>query len=705
MYYQTPSVDKYVTKVIKYRMSILLFFLFTFSVIVFAYKPQFILSDDIYWLKESQQSEKGQTQTTDALMLSKIQVHVEELSPLVQKKLQDLHEKLEKSEKIDRVLSLFSHKIVQKDKTNNESSMLGVISIGSLESYEMKHFINELSNPNEKFVEDDFHTFNFFLYSKDKIEFSKIDILFPHVIETIEENMILENYLSYFIVLLFIFVIVFRVLFSNLLSSVSAIIAILLTTTFTFSIIYFLLGKEDIYIAFPFISMSIALVDYLFFYYRWHVSQYTANNQKALIKMLNRNLSPAFWTLFVATSALGSLLFIDSNIIRTLSLSVILTSIIGYVVNLTFLPALLSFFHLKHAYIPFNKICSLLAITGMNYNKKYLLSFLITTFLLIVIGANQIYDKSSHFFDIKISDDPLVINIPYKKIDVDLIHSIEMFSKDLEEAFPDNIEEIVKSLTTMVYEFNEGNSQTTTLNTQALEQTLFYMDLYGVSEEYYNKNYIKVTILPDELNKQELINWLINYKKLDINFIDRGTLINNAMHEKTLLLSVSLFSALVVLGLFTGWIFRSYPMVFVGFIVNTIPIVWFGLAIKVLNIPLSIELLVAMTIVVGLASDASVHFFFKYFRSRYFGRTKKHSLEKMFFYSGIPVIFGSLILIVIFLLLTLSPVEALQDIGIYSASLITLTLISDVVILPIILLSFTFADININKIPNNVAKK
>ena len=64
-----------------------------------------------------------------------------------------------------------------------------------------------------------------------------------------------------------------------------------------------------------------------------------------------------------------------------------------------------------------------------------------------------------------------------------------------------------------------------------------------------------------------------------------------------------------------------------------------------------LEMLIALTISIGPAFDATIHFAFKYFRFRYFGRTRKHALEKMYFYSGIPVIIGSIILITVFAML------------------------------------------------------
>jgi predicted RND superfamily exporter protein len=98
-------------------------------------------------------------------------------------------------------------------------------------------------------------------------------------------------------------------------------------------------------------------------------------------------------------------------------------------------------------------------------------------------------------------------------------------------------------------------------------------------------------------------------------------------------------------------------------------------------------MLIAMTISVGLASDATIHFAFKYFRLRHFGRSRKHTLEKMYFYAGIPVIIGSTILILVFASLYFSQIHSLQLIGIYCAVLIFFSLLSDLFILPVMLLA------------------
>jgi predicted RND superfamily exporter protein len=153
-------------------------------------------------------------------------------------------------------------------------------------------------------------------------------------------------------------------------------------------------------------------------------------------------------------------------------------------------------------------------------------------------------------------------------------------------------------------------------------------------------------------------------------------------------------TALIIIGLIMGWIFRSKEMVFVGFIVNAIPIIWFGLFLNLLKVPLSLEVLIAMTITIGLASDATVHFAFKYYRSRFYGRTEKHGLEVMFFYAGVPVIIGAIVLIAVFSLLTLTDVPSLQLIGAYGAILMVLSLLTDLLVLPVLLLAIDRFNLN-----------
>lgn len=302
------------------------------------------------------------------------------------------------------------------------------------------------------------------------------------------------------------------------------------------------------------------------------------------------------------------------------------------------------------------------------------------------VGGYLIYSKTNSFFKLPVKNERIELKIPYKQIDLDLVRSLEKFSSDLTERFEDEVGDI-NSLAGIVKNLNDANTQTDSLDEEALLQALFYMDLYKLSDKYFDENSLIVEIDLFDINKLELLDWLLHYEGIELYFVDHETLLGISKYGQTVLLASSLFWALVIIAMIAGWIFRSKAMIFVAMSINVIPIIWFGVLVNILNIPLSLEMLIAMTIAVGLASDATIHFAFKYFRLRYFGRSRKHTLEKMYFYAGIPVIIGSTILILVFASLYFSQIHSLQLIGIYCAILIFFSLLSDLFILPVMLLA------------------
>ncbi|MBT8343374.1 MAG: hypothetical protein KJO45_01515, partial [Sulfurovum sp.] len=584
-----------------------------------------------------------------------------------------------------KVYSLFSNDLIETKKSNNESEMLTVVNAGDLDTYELRKLINELNNDYGNVVEDDFKTFYYFISGEKFVDISKLDIPGTYTYD-IHDSEINWYYLStYILIVLLITLLILRLLFRSHVAFFSATLLISFSTVLTFTLIVMITGIKTIHFSMPFITISIAMVEFLYFYYRWHVSQYKNNKHHALIKLLTRNMVPAMWTSILTILGLGSLVLIDSDIIKLLSLSVILSSLISYLLNLTLLPAFLSYFEVEHAHVPYAKLVYILTFKELRYNKKYLFGFLGLMYLLLAIGGYLIYGESNNFFKLNVKNEQIELKIPYTKIDLPFVHSIEIFTQAIEERFEDEIEDVV-SLSTIINSLNESNSQTKKLDEEALQQALFYMDLYNLTEKYFDDNAVNIVINLSDINKVELIEWLLYYEGIEIYFVDHATLIGSAKYGQTILLASSLLMALFIIGLITGWIFRSKAMIFVGFTVNTLPIILFGMIVTLLAIPLSLEMLIATTISLGLASDATIHFAFKYFRFRYFGRSRKHALEKMYFYSGIPVIIGSGILITVFLMLYFSQVHFLELIGLYSASLILLSLLVDLFVLPVMLL-------------------
>ena len=678
-------MNRYVDVVLKYRLQIISFYAFFVVLMGILYTPSFLSSDALFWLKDSKQLEQTQGKEFATHHLSKLVVHIENFDEDMHQSLKALHAKLVDLEGVQKVYSLFSNDFVETKKSSDESEMITVINVGDLDTIRLSKLLKELHNDYGNVVDDDFKTFYYFISGEKFVDISKLSIPGTYTYDMNDGEINWYFLSSYIFVVLLIAVLIFRLLFRSHVAFFSATLLISFSTVLTFTFIVMITGIKTIHFSMLFITISISLVEFLYFYYRWHVSQYKNNKHHAVVKLLTRNMVPAMWTSILTILGLGSLVFIDSDIIKLLSLSVILSSLISYLLNLTFLPAFLSYFEIEHAHVPYAKLVYILTFKELRYNKKFLFGFLGLMYLLLAIGAYLIYGESNRFFKLNVKNEQIELKIPYTKIDLPFVHSIEKFTESIEERFEDEIEDVV-SLSSIINSLNDSNTQTEALDEEALQQALFYIDLYNLSEKYFDENSVNIVINISDINKVELIEWLLQYKGIELYFVDQATLIGSAKYSQTILLASSLLTALILIGLITGWIFRSKAMVFVGFTVNTIPIVLFGMIVTLLAIPLSLEMLIATTISIGLASDATIHFAFKYFRFRYFGRTRKHALEKMYFYSGIPVIIGSFILITVFLMLYFSQVHFLELIGIYSASLISLSLLTDLFILPVMLL-------------------
>ncbi|WP_309497880.1 hypothetical protein, partial [Sulfurovum sp.] len=685
MYYHTPDMNRYVDTIIKYRLQIISFYLLFVVIMGTVYTPRFLSSDALFWLKDSKQLEQTQAKQYETHHLSKLVVEIDAFDENMHQSLNTLHKELVNLEGVQKVYSLFSNDLVETKKSADDSEMLTVINAGDLDTFKLRKLLKELHNGYGNVVEDDFTTFYYFISGEKYIDISKVNIPGTYTYDINDGEIDWYSLSTYIVAGFLVMFLMFQLLFKRNVAFFSATLIIILSIVLTFTLIVMLTDIETIHVSMLFITISITLVDFLFFYYRWHVSQYKVNRHNALIKMLSRSMQPALWTSILTLLGLGSLVFIDSDIIRLLSLTMIISSVIGYFLNLTFLPAFLSYFKIEHAHVPYVKLGYMLTLRELHYNKTFLFVFLGITSILSVTGAYMIYGESNSFFKLNVKNEQIELKIPYNQIDLPFVHSIEKFTEALTERFEDEIDDVV-SLSTIVNSLNTSNTQTKVLDEDALEQALFYMDLYGLSEKYFDESAINLVINLSDINKVELIEWLLHYKGIELYFIDNATLIGSAKYNQTVLLTSSLFSALMIIGLITGWIFRSKAMVFVGFTINAIPIVWFGMIVNVLGIPLSLEMLIAMTISLGLASDATIHFAFKYYTFRYFGRTRKQSLEKMYFYSSIPVIIGSVILITVFSMLYFTQIHSLELIGIYSASLILLSLLTDLFVLPVMLL-------------------
>lgn len=686
MYYNTPKVGNYINFIIKNRLLlILLSFLAIFIVFNFI-NPKLFSSDERIWLQDSKELERTLDKNLESQHVSKISLHVDDFDVESIETLKKLNTKLNAYKDISYVSSFLSLKHFYNDKTSSESQLLKVVQTQSLNNEELQGFIENFSQLYKAYIDVDEKMFILYFFTKESFNSKELSNEFNIDIEQISNADDKLEYLAIAGISTLIMILLFRLIFKSFAAPLTVVIIVGMTLLFSIGLVQLLLPNVDVHIAMSLIIISISLLDYLYFYYRWHVSQYNSDPTHALIKSLDRNLKPAFWTTTITVIGLAPLLLIDSDVIKVLCLSAILASSIAYLLNISLLPALLSYFHVEHPKVSYGRYCYYFANKELQYKRKYLYFFLSISLGLIIYVAYLFLYEPNRFISNNNSHNVITMEVMYEDLNTETIESLYRLEHIMERRFEtiDNVE----SIATYVDKLLDIKKSHLPINDESLQEALFFIQMYGLDEKLIHEQSLPVTIMlrNDSSQKADILKFLNSYDPLNIYFNDVDTLVSIVKMENSQVLLFTVVTAVLIISLFMGLIFRNVYMVLVAFLASTIPMAWFSYAMYVFQLPFSLEVLIAMIIALGLASDATIHFAYKYWRARFYGRTKKHSLEIVFFYGAIPVLIGSLVLAVTFYGLTFSDAPTLQLIGGYSAILILMSLAVDLFILPILLL-------------------
>jgi predicted RND superfamily exporter protein len=686
MYYNTPKVEKYLEYIQKNRVYIIVLFIVIISILLAFHRPTLLANDDSFWINESTELQRTLSKDYETSYIKKLEIDITGFDNEMKKKLQTLHNDLINTEKVHYIDSLFSANYIYHDNKYEDSSLVKSISVDEFTAVTLKKFVNKFYYPYTKYVDKEFTTLTMYLYTDESFTMKSLDIPFIYRFDEKEKKYNLQTYIMLIIFTVIFTVLFFYIIFKNYISGILALVITGSTLIISYSLMQVISKTSELHVATALIIVSIALIDYLYFYYRWHVSHYNMDVMKsdaqAMIKTLSRNLMPAMWTTIITIVGFGSLVIVDSLVVKMLAISAIGASLITYILNITLLPALLSYFYIEKHKVIFSKIAYNFANGEIHYNKWYLKIFLTITTVLLLGGSYNLFFATQKLFSESIDNKVISIKVAYPEVDYKLFKSLESFEYEIKENFEgiSSLDSVVSIL--KLINIKEKNSE---IDEESFLEALFFLELYDLEKNYITDESINIRINVGNADRSELINWITEYKKLDLYFTDMETIVKRSKTSSLSILSFSLAGALIIIGLIMGRIFREYKMILVAFMVNAIPIVWFMFFIQLFSIPLTLEMLIAMTITVSLGSDATVHFAYKYSRSRYQGRTKKRSLEIMFFYGAIPVAIGSLLLLFLFLLLTQIDIPTLNQIGWYGIIMMILSVITDLFILPVLL--------------------
>ncbi len=687
MFYTIPDVRRYVYKITKYRRFVITFFLLFLTTALIIFRPILVSTEELFWLNESKAYEQTQSKEYKTSYISRLTLHIDHFDQAQLQALLALKKELQAHKDVVAVESLFTIKNIYKESEQADSSLIKTEKVTLINAKQICNSVSKNPSNFSHFCDREFKKFYFYIYSQKSLNIEKFLIPFEYDYSHPNDQATLYDYLIYVLAIFGSIIILFRYLFKNYISSLMALLIISITLVTTMALTNLITDINAFHLSMALIVVAVALVDYLYFYYRWHVSQYKADVRRALVKTINRNIYPALWTSVLTILGLGALLFIDSLVIKHLSISVISASVVAYLLNVTLLPALLSFFKVAHPHVGFARLGFYFAESEIHYSRKFLYLFLSVSFVLMLMGAYQLTQKSETLFENSERSGVLTARLPLYDLDLPLIQKINTFERSLKGQF--NTPITLQSVASMINTLHTTSYPNLDMDEGSFLEAKMFLQLYGLDYGLIDDRSLKLLISfdPDAISKSSLLTWLQSQKILDLYLTDVDSLMSSAKSEASFVLAGSVVTALLFIGLVMGGIFRSKTMFFIALIVNSLPMIWFGFIVYVMGLPLSIEALIAITISLALGSDASVHFAYKYYRSRFFGRSLKHSLEKMFFYAGVPVLIGSLILGIVFVTLMMTSVHSLQLIGMYGAMLMLFSLITDMFILPVLLIA------------------
>ncbi len=659
-----------------------------FVAVMFAgFEPKFSGSDASLWISGSKEEQRNASEAITSLYTLKLVYELDARKEFTEHvaMLRTLHRDIESVAGVRDIRSILTLGRPFNHIGEEGSSLLEIEKLGDSDPETVRRILRDYYDLYRPYADRELEHFYIYVIadSKESLERIRSFVSDAYIVE--KETVTSYLYTISLIVLLtgVLFWMVFRHIIPALLS-VTVTIATLISTLFLAQRLF---GIDHIHLAVTLLTLAIAQMDFIYFYYRWHVSQFKVEPHEALHKAINRNTVPAFLTSAVTAAGLGSLVLVDVPVLYQIGVFALLSAFFGFFFSVTLLPALLSFFRLERTIVPFARFSTYFAAHEIHYNKRLLKLFLSAVLAGGLLAVAIFVTHPPHIFDRKAYNDSLTLAIPFEEIDAEALGELHRFETALKSRFSDveKVESVYGTVARMAE--LEGVDR---LDNATAGRYLFFIELYGESERLLsgNRALIHIWLEKESDAKGEIVQWARHWSdsQREVYLVDRESLAYAAKTDDAVIMVGSIITALILIGVIMFVTTRKYQLLLISWVINVIPLVGFALMILILRIPLSVEILIAMTIMLGLASDATIHFSYKYMQSRHFYHRRYKALEKVFFYAGVPVIIGNVLLASIFFVLAATGVAALESIGLFAGALILLSLGVDLFVMPVLLL-------------------
>lgn len=684
MVYTNLTFDRYTTFIEKQRIFFIALFLVAAVAAFMAIdKTKFVHHNNNFWAQTFTPGQSGPVE-----YVTSVTIPYEQLDARVITTLRNIETKIESKYAI-QARSILDLTMWHYERDHGSEFILSE-SPEQMSPAQIVAFIERYKGRFDAFISDT--TIDLFLFSGVPMDIEGLKAigleeqvtLDPRCIIKPEHNGLdLQSYL-YFAVFLALFFVLFSLVFRNFISGFSAVLVIIMTVIFSIFVIQSFLPAFYLHSSMLLIMVSISMLDYLYFYYRWNTTQYDKTPHDAMAYSLNRNFLPALWTTVITVMSLFFLIFMDSETIQSIVLSILIPSIVAYILNIILLPSILSYFHVTNSRILFYETLSKIAdLTNAMRGKTIYVVIGFTSLLMVFEVAYFTLHPE------KIAWEGAGQNIIKYRYNVDTSRTlgeqlIEIADMEQQMKGYDNIVAIdspAQKALNVLHNLDAASAHKT-LNGGNIDQVLFIFDLYGIETGPMN-----AFITTDRISEEENLIYELKARFGErIAFLDIGSRIKEKKQNESIAMFFSAMTALATISFFIALVFKRNIMMLGTLFVNAAPIVLLISVLILFRINLTIEAFIAFAISLALSSDASIHFTYIYWRNRYAGVSKDSSLRRMFYFSGTPVFLSYLILVFSFLLFVFNDIESFFLIGMYTSFLILVSLLVSFFVLPKLIL-------------------
>ncbi|RLK07095.1 efflux RND transporter permease subunit [Tenacibaculum discolor] len=457
------------------------------------------------------------------------------------------------------------------------------------------------------------------------------------------------------------------------------------------------------------------------------------NQAKSLQRVISKVGNATLMTNITTASGFATFIFVKSRLMREFGVLASVNIISIFILALLIIPIIYSFMPLpekKHLNHLEKKWMGNVVSWMERMVKKQRIAIYITTVSIIIFSMIGLYmirvsgsliedmPKGKQFYkDIKFFEYefggimPLEILIDTKRekgvMKLSTLKKMEKLNETI-ETFPELSKPI--SVTNLVkyskQAYYNGNPKYYQLPTSQEKSYIFSYTKNSDSNSGMLKNFVdstgryarittfmkdigtdKMDIIQERL--QAVINKQFPGEKFDVSLTGKALVFLKGTNYLIKNLVISLSLAIILISIFMAWMFRSPQMILISLIPNMLPLLITGGLMGFFDIPIKPSTILVFSIAFGISVDDTIHFLAKYRQELLANNWKvKSAVYSALRETGVSMFYTSIVLFFGFLVFTVSSFGGTIALGGLVSITLLLAMVSNLLLLPSLLLSF-----------------